>query len=316
MGKPEQVRQGQPPRRPPPRTKARGRPRDLTRGDWDTLLGRIEAGDCTPFLGAGASADTLPLGREIAEKWAAEYKYPFWDRHDLARVAQYVAVMRDPIVPKERLCNEFKKVEPPNFAAPDEPHGALAALPLPIYMTTNYDDFMYQALEQAGKQPRRELCRWNIHPSLEDIEIVLDGHFVPKPAEPVVFHLHGHLSVVDSLVLTEDDYLDFVVATADHSRMLLPHDIHLAIASTSLIFVGYSLADLDFRVLHRGILARVARGQKRLSVTVQLERDDRKERDYLKKYFSTLLEVKVFWGTAGEFTQELHRRWKQYTRSA
>jgi hypothetical protein len=317
MAKPQQVPAGQVPGRPPP-TKGRTRARNLTRADWEILLGRIAVGDCTPFLGAGASAGTLPLGRDIAERWAKEYKYPFEDSHDLARVAQYVAVMRDDILPKDKLCGDLKKVSSPSSSDGDgdHPHAALAALPLPIYMTTNYDDFMYQALKQAGKRPERELCRWNNHPRLEAETRVLDGHFIPTPAEPVVFHLHGHLDVVESLVLTEDDYLDFVVAASQDPRMLLPHEIHLAIASTSLIFVGYSLADWDFRVLHRGILARVARGQRRLSVTVQLERDDRKQREYLKKYFSALLEVKVFWGNAAEFAQELRRRWEQYARNA
>ena len=34
----------------------------------------------------------------------------------------------------------------PDFRAPSEPHAVLADLPLPIYMTTNYDDFMVKAL--------------------------------------------------------------------------------------------------------------------------------------------------------------------------
>ena len=35
--------------------------------------------------------------------------------------------------------------------------------------------------------------------------------FKPSPQTPVVYHLHGHRSVIDSLVLTEDDYLDYLV---------------------------------------------------------------------------------------------------------
>ena len=35
--------------------------------------------------------------------------------------------------------------------------------------------------------------------------------FVPTPANPLVYHLHGHLEMPQSLVLTEDDYLEFLV---------------------------------------------------------------------------------------------------------
>ena len=42
----------------------------LNDDDWDMLLQRIKSGSCTPFLGAGACAGTLPLGADVARKWA------------------------------------------------------------------------------------------------------------------------------------------------------------------------------------------------------------------------------------------------------
>jgi hypothetical protein len=44
---------------------------DITKDEnWKILLGRIKAGKCTPFLGAGASYGTFPLGSDIAQAWA------------------------------------------------------------------------------------------------------------------------------------------------------------------------------------------------------------------------------------------------------
>jgi hypothetical protein len=63
--------------------------------DWELLLGRIHAGKCTPFLGAGACWPTLPMAKEIAREWAKLHKYPLDDKEDLARVAQFVGVRRD-----------------------------------------------------------------------------------------------------------------------------------------------------------------------------------------------------------------------------
>jgi hypothetical protein len=137
-------------------------PNTLEERDWNLLLRRIKAGKCTPFLGAGACFGALPLGGEIAREWAQEHQYPLEDCHDLARVAQFLAVQYDPMFPKEEILEQwFKGVAPPDFTVPDEPHGVLADLPLPIYMTTNYDDFMLQALKSRNKDPKRELCRWN-----------------------------------------------------------------------------------------------------------------------------------------------------------
>jgi len=35
----------------------------------------------------------------------------------------------------------------PTSPVADEPHLLLAQMPFPVYITTNYDDFMYQALK-------------------------------------------------------------------------------------------------------------------------------------------------------------------------
>ena len=67
------------------------------------------------------------------------------DDGDLVRVSQYIAVQYDPTYPKELILKLFEKAQPPDFRTADEPHGVLADLPLSVYMTTNYDDFMVRA---------------------------------------------------------------------------------------------------------------------------------------------------------------------------
>ena len=119
---------------------------------------RHSGGISSRAIGAGASFGTFPLGSEIATEWARKYGYPFGDAGDLVRVAQFIAVEYDPLFPKFELLERFKNVPPPNFKEPDEPHGVLADLPLPVYMTTNYDDLMVQALKSRYRDPRREMC--------------------------------------------------------------------------------------------------------------------------------------------------------------
>src|SRR5215213_6173154 len=135
--------------------------------DWRLLLARVEDGLCTPFLGAGAVVPALPLGSDIARRWAADHEYPLDDDYDLARVAQYLSVYQDDAMyPKELISSELAEFALPDFSEPDEVHGVLAELPLPVFITTNYDDSMCAALRAAGKDPHREVCRWNGSPTL------------------------------------------------------------------------------------------------------------------------------------------------------
>src|ERR1039457_811842 len=111
---------------------------------WDTLVRRIKGQACTPFIGAGAAAGFLPLAKTLAEELAVEYGYPLGDREDLARVTEFVAVMQqDGILPKERIAERIQRAVRPNFADPCEIHRLLADLDLPIYLTTNYADFLF-----------------------------------------------------------------------------------------------------------------------------------------------------------------------------
>jgi SIR2-like domain len=275
--------------------------------DWKLLLARIEDGVCTPFLGAGVAAGVLPLGSDIARRWAEQESYPLDDAHDLARVAQFLAVHQDDAMyPKELLARELAGLPSPDLTQPGEPHAILARLPLPVFITTNYDDGMYAALLKAGKEPLREICRWNRSPALDaEPSPFAEPGYMPSPARPLVYHLHGRLEVPESLVLTEDDYLDFLVAIAREPN-LLPHPVRRALAGTSLLFIGYRLADWDFRVIHRGLVAATEASLRRLSVTVQLPADDA-ARDYLDRYFGAL-KLRVYWGTAAEFLVDLSER--------
>jgi hypothetical protein len=280
--------------------------------DWHLLMRRIASGACTPFLGAGACHGTLPLGSDVAKQWAAQHGYPLEDDYDLARVAQYVGVHADDAMyPKELISAELATAGPPDFGEANEPHTVLAGLPLPIYMTTNYDDFMAAALKRAGKEPRREICRWNSSPAVREqpTHLGADNGLPPSQSNPIVYHLHGHLDVPESLVLTEDDYLDFLVAVS-RDEQLLPHQIQRALAGTSLLFVGYRLSDWDFRVIHRGLVMAGEQSLRRLSVTVQLPRAD-PARNYLDKYFGAM-KVRVYWGNATDFMRELRERWEAF----
>jgi hypothetical protein len=283
--------------------------------DWTMLLQRIKRGECTPFLGAGAAYPALPLGSTLAREMAERHQYPLENPSDLVRVTQYVAVQTDPLFPKLEVLDAIAKAKPPDFALPNEPHGVLADLPLKYYFTTNYDDYMVRALVSRGKHPQRELFRWNselaqTHDSIFDTELEHE----PTSAGPIVFHLHGHNEVPDSLVLTEDDYLDFLVNVSSN-RCQVPHWIERALARNTLLFIGYSLADWSFRVIFQSLVNTRERSLQRGNFMVQVlplppdapEEERRRVQHYLDKYFNGK-RIRVYWGTAAEFCQELRER--------
>lgn len=295
--------------------------------DWDTLLRRIKNKACTPFVGAGASAAFFPLGCGLAQQLAKEFNYPLADNQDLARVTEFVAVTkRDGMAPKERIREAFQAGDGPNPEDESDIHRVLASFELPIYLTTNYDDFMFKALRAAGKDAKREVCRWN-KLLLEQEPSAFDSGYDPTPANPLVFHLHGRADVPESIVVTEDDYLDFLVniskdlavsPTGSQQRAALPVRIRSAIRNTTLLFVGYRLADLNFRVILRGLLGSIEQSTRRINIAVQLrpetkdvkvaEEEVDRMQDYLEQYFNWTLNLQVYWGPANEFARELLRR--------
>jgi hypothetical protein len=301
----------------------------LTEQDWDILLRRIADSKCTPVVGRGACSPEppvgcdparwnfqYPLGPDMCRAWALQVGYPFADSCALDRVAQFVAIQRDPSAPKEHLQKIFSGAEPPDFTLANEPHRVLAALPVPVYLTTNFDDFLTRALRQRperDKDPKVQLCRW--HKNLpDDLGIYLGETEKPTVANPLVYHFLGRSDHPDSLVLTEDDQYEFLINLARDEQTLINHWVQRALSSTTILFLGYTLQDRDFLVLFR-LLSHFLRESQRIHVAVQLapdaatSGDPEKAVDYLNSYFDNF-RIRVFWGDCKKFTAELWSRWQ------
>jgi len=286
----------------------------LDEGDWDNLLENIEAGSCTPFLGAGACVPLLPSASQLAKEWAEKYGYPLEDCGDLSRVAQFLATTRSNTFPKLQIKKKFDAILSPDLRTENDLHELLAGLPLPVYVTTNYDDLMFRALRAKAKNPKQELCRWKnlIKQSFPSI-YESDPDFQPTGSNPLVYHLHGGIQFPPSLVLTEDDYLDFLI---NMDEKLLPPRIEEAFTGASILFLGYGLNDWNFRLLFRTMVTYMQRSTIQTHVSVQLvplgksvpEARKKEALKYLDDYYYKL-NIKVYWGTCKQFTNDLQRRW-------
>ena len=304
---------------------------ELSEKDWKTLLNRIAEGKCTAVLGRGVGSPEPPVGvdpaawtfqypmnAERCRQWAAEVGYPFSDPDEFDRVAQFVSIQEDRTTPKDFIKRLFEGAPPPDFSCENEPHRILAALPIPVYLTTNFDDYLTQALRKRGDRDAVvRLCPWNKHLPPKDPDLYDAKKPEPSVANPLVYHSLGRWDAPDSLVVAEDDHYEFLMNVARDEQNVLNHWVQRALGDSAILLVGYSLHDRDFLVLLR-VLDHFLRDNGRTHVAVQLEPstapgcDRAAAAEYLDTYFDKL-ETRIYRGDCKKFTAELWSRWKART---
>jgi len=312
---------------------------------WPALCRSILEGRCTPILGFGLLEKLLGTSRDIARRWADTYDFPLsaTDRDDLPQVAQYLAVKQDQDFMRSELRKTIQQElirrfgvslsqtyydEHTSLAAifaeasalladhgPDEPHQVLANLPFPLYITTNADSLLDTALLRAGKQPRMVMCPWN---DFIDHDLSLyTGE--PTASCPLVYRLFGHFSHTDSLVITEDDYFNYLIGLTGN-KDLVPRVVRYRLTETALLFLGFRLDDWNFRVLFRSFMRADVRNRRRRSthVAVQITLDDadalqpEQARRYLESYFGDA-DVSIYWGSTEDFIRDLAQQLRRTT---
>jgi hypothetical protein len=150
----------------------------------------------------------------------------------------------------------------------------LARMNLPLFLTTSYYDFLERALEAEGYHPRTQVCFWSGEPVSVEAEHRTQHAMELDRENPVVFHLFGLERYPSTIVLSEGDYLDYLMRlTRDTNTQdpILPLYLTDALASSKLILMGYRLQDWDFRVLYRLI------GESKLRPTALLVQVDPKQ---------------------------------------
>ena len=313
---------------------------------WPALIRSIRRGQCTPILGPGTYETLLGSQREIAQRWAEAYHYPMapHERESLPQVAQYLTInqyrqapydeiieylesyiqqrykdtlpveLQQGRIPLEKLITEVGANRRQQLAW--EPYKVLAQLPLPIYITTNPGSLLTDALREAGKDPQVVLCPWNEYIEQSDSIYDREPDYFPTSERPLVYHLFGVLDEPDSVVLTEDDYFDYLIGVTSN-KDLVPTAVRRALADTALLFLGFQMDDWNFRVLFRSILSQQGGGRRDryAHIAAQIEPEEgrtlepARARRYLESYFAKGADVSLYWGSAEDFLKELLERW-------
>jgi hypothetical protein len=248
-------------------------------------------------------------------------------------------------LPLNKLMSDVWRIRYPEGTL--DPYAVLAEMPIPLYVTTQPWNLLAEALRAEGKDPQVEPCRWKRLESdswwddasaidtpdwafavEEDSESRLaadqagwptsvfdrDRTYRPDDQRPLVYHLFGHQARGRSLVLTEDDYFDFLIGVT-RDKDLVPPGVRRAFADSSLMFLGFRLDEWDFRVLFRSIVNTEGdRRKEHTHVAVQIDPEEGstiepdRARSYLEKYFQGS-NITIYWGSTESFIKELHSHW-------
>jgi len=293
----------------------------------------------TPITGTGLTDSLIGSRRQIAHDFAQSVEFPMfrYQRDDLPQVAQFITVMRntDALLSElsDLLRTKLQHHLPGEITgslsdlfvatwhqmrsdAPWDAHTVLARLRCPIYITGHPLSLLGTALREAGKDPVEEVCRWrqDVYDWPESI-FETQPDYVPSVERPLVFHVFGHLGVPESLVITEDDYVEFLIGVAEN-QTAIPAPVRAAVTDSALLLLGWGLQDHDVRVLLRSLLSQ--QGGSRLhrythvAAQIDLSNDlisPTRARTYLERYFGKYRQpsIDIYWGTVDEFTADLAR---------
>lgn len=315
---------------------------------WNAVVMSLKNEKCLPVLGPGLVESVIGSTREMARAWAERFEIPMArNRDDLAQVAQHLAYQNDQEFVQgsireycvRYLKNKFRDkltqelLDAPaekgvvdkmishigkdlRASNPNEVHTLLARMNVPIYINANRDNLLYDALLEQNKHPRVHVCIWE---NDEQPGLQFDPNYVPSVQEPLIFQVFGNFKFPDRLIITEDDYFDFLMGvTRNETREAarIPPAVTAAIADCGWLMLGFQVEDWDFRVVLSSVLRQPGGGmqRRRTSVAIQMSLTDEgvaseRLREYLGRYFSEFKSVTLFWSSPEAFVTELMDRY-------
>jgi hypothetical protein len=121
----------------------------------------------------------------------------------------------------------------------------------------------------------------------------------------------GRTSDYRTMVMTEDDYIRYLIGLAKRKDEV-PGVVTTALSERLLVFLGFQVEHWTFRALLRSLRSLIELTPSYTPVAVQVDPD---ENDFLdvegaRQYLSKALKfgdqtVQVYWGSAGDFLEQL-----------
>ena len=231
--------------------------------NWDTLIYSLHQNNCILMLGPDAATEevngrhrplTEILANELAEKIDPGIKKEL-NPSDLAQVAQQYCMEKGRLDLEARVSAFFNA----RLNLTSDFHKNLAALPFYFIVTTTPDNMFPEALKKGGKEPAVEGYNFKGGTS---------GYIEMGTIEnPLLFYLYGTVTEPASLLLTENDLLDFLVSLISKNPPLQDNiRSELQDESKSFLFLGFG-----FRHWYLRILLHVLQGRRKGSRSFAME---------------------------------------------
>lgn len=301
-------------------------------GTWDAIRMKIEDSECTPIIGPGLFETLYEIRPWLARRWSREYLFPLaaTQREDLTVVSQYLASQQGPDFPHRRLIRDLPLALRERLGLPGEaqsssiaelltalrvlrftgrpdPYRILADLPLRVFILGCHDPMFVQALHERGKNPQVGLMPWR-----RGLRSALPRSYQPTVDEPLVYCLFGSLDVPRSLVLTQDDYVDFLLSVQHPDvREMIPKVVLASLVDTSLLFLGFHIDSWEFRAVFRTIMQQEGMASScGPHVAAQIEPEEGRvidptgARAYFERYLRAV-SIDIYWGTTEGFLVDL-----------
>jgi len=211
---------------------------------------------CILFLGAGVHApppdqsrfeypaeQRPPIGAALSRKLAADCnlsgRFPSEDPSNLQRVALFYEIARSRRQLADAVIDSVQTGKRPSPML-----DVLAQLDFPLVITTNYDQLFESALIGAGKRPRVSVYTPNLEATVDYRD--------PRPESPIVFKIHGDIQRPETMVITDEDYIQFVLRMSNKEQYdPVPLTLKYYLMGWTTLFVGYSLLDYNLRLLFK-----------------------------------------------------------------
>ena len=218
-------------------------------------------------LSAGSAA---AVGRKLAELLAADCKlaqtYPkeVDNLGNLARIATFYEMQRSRNELVTAVQDAVGRATKPSAAV-----RALAELDFPLVLTTNYDQLLERALNKADKNPRKGVYDPE---GLEATTDFPDG--ADDPQRPFIFKIHGDVDAPKSVVITDEDYIQFTLRMGDRDALHpVPETFRYQFKRMPTLFIGYSLVDYNLRLLFKTLRWKLDPAQRKPAYSVDLYPD-------------------------------------------
>jgi hypothetical protein len=153
----------------------------------------------------------------------------FFGKLDPTQQAQYLYDSVGKAVVVERVIDLFRR----NLRGSTASHEAIPRLPIRTIVTTNWDNLLEKQFEEE-----RITCDviW------KDQQVGATTH------RRKILKVHGTLEDIDSIIFSEDDYFRFANSSSIYKQYL-----GTLLATSTVLFVGYSYSDFDFRLMFHSI---------------------------------------------------------------